>query len=136
VVVSSGPPTVAVPDIVHSAKSFADAAAVLQGHGLSAVEDDEFSDSVPKGQIIATSPAAGAQAANGSAVTVTVSKGPDLVAVPNVGSMSVDAATKVLEAQGFAVSGVAGAPDRPVSFTSPAARTLAKRGSAVKLYTS
>jgi beta-lactam-binding protein with PASTA domain/tRNA A-37 threonylcarbamoyl transferase component Bud32 len=136
VVVSSGPPTVAVPDIVHSAKSFADAAAVLQSHGLSAVEDGEFSDSVAKGHIIATNPPAGAQAPNGSAVAVTVSKGPDLVAVPNVRSMSVDAATRALEAQGFAVSGVAGAPDRPVSFTSPAAGTLAKRGSAVKLYTS
>jgi hypothetical protein len=50
--------------------------------------------------------------------------------------MSVDTATKALEAEGFAVSGVAGAPDRPVSYTSPPARTLDKRGSAVKLYTS
>jgi serine/threonine-protein kinase len=136
VVVSSGPPTVAVPDIAHAARSFADAAAVLQGQGLSAVEDDRFSDSVPKGAIISTNPPAGAQAPNGSAVTVTVSKGPDLVAVPNVQSLSVDAATKALEAQAFTVSGVAGAPDRPVSYTSPVARALAKRGSAVRLYTS
>jgi serine/threonine-protein kinase len=136
VVVSSGPPTVAVPDIAHAARSFADAAAVLQSQGLSAVEDDQFSDSVPKGAIIATNPPAGARAPIGSAVTVTVSKGPDLVAVPNVQSLSVDAATRALEAQGFTVSGVAGAPDRPVSFTSPVARALVKRGSAVRLYTS
>jgi serine/threonine-protein kinase len=136
VVVSSGPPIVVVPDVAQNAKSFADASAMLQGHGLRAVEDDEFSDSVPKGQIVATNPPAGAQAPNGSVVTVTVSKGPDLVAVPNVRGMSVDAATRALEAQGFAVSGVAGAPDRPVSYTSPAARTLARRSSAVKLYTS
>jgi len=136
VVVSSGPPTVAVPDVVHAARSFADATAVLQSQGLSAVEDDQFSDSVPKGAIVATNPPAGAQAPTGSAVTVTVSKGPDLVAVPNVRSLSVDAATKQLEAQGFTVSGVAGAPDRPVSFTSPAARAVVKRGSAVRLYTS
>ena len=136
VVVSGGPPTVAVPDIVHTARSFADATAVLQSKGLSAVEDEQFSDSVPKGAIVATNPPAGAQAPTGSAVTVTVSKGPDLVAVPNVRSLSVDAATKQLEAQGFTVSGVAGAPDRPVSFTSPAARAVVKRGSAVRLYTS
>ena len=136
VVVSTGPPTVIVLDIVHSAKSFADAAAALQGQGLSAVEDDEFNDTVSKGQIVGTNPPAGAQVPTGSAVTVIVSKGPDLVAVPNVRGLSVDAATKALEAQGFTVSGVAGAPDRPVSFTAPAAHALVKRGSAVRLYTS
>jgi serine/threonine-protein kinase len=109
---------------------------VLQSQGLNAVEDEQFSDSVPKDAIVATNPPAGAQAPTGSAVTVTVSKGPDLVAVPNVRSLSVDAATRELEAQGFTVSGVAGAPDRPVSFTSPAARAVVKRGSAVRLYTS
>jgi serine/threonine-protein kinase len=136
VIVSSGPPTVAVPDIVHPARSFADAAATLQSQGLSAVEDDEFSDSVPKGQVIATNPPAGAQAPNGSAVTVTISKGPDLVVVPSVRNESVDAATRALEAQGFTVSGVVGAPDRPVSFTTPGAGALVKRGAAVRLYTS
>jgi serine/threonine-protein kinase len=135
VVVSTGPPTVTVPD-VRQAKSFADAAAALQAVGLNAVEDDEFSDTVPKGQIVGTNPAAGNQAPTSSAVTVTVSKGPDLVAVPDVRNMSVDVATKVLEAQGFTVSGVAGAPDRPVFVTNPPAHTLVKRGSAVRLYTS
>jgi serine/threonine-protein kinase len=136
VILSSGPPTVAVPDIVHTARSFADAAAILQSQGLSAVENDEFSDSVAKGEIISTNPPAGSQTPNGSAVTVSVSKGPDLVAVPNVRSLSVDAATRALEAQGFTVSGVVGAPDRLVSFTTPAAGALVKRGSAVRLSTS
>ena len=72
----------------------------------------------------------------GSQVTVIVSQGPDLVAVPDVRNLSVDAATKALEAKGFAVSGVIGSPDRPVFVTNPATGALIKRGSAVKLYTS
>jgi hypothetical protein len=36
---------------------------------------------------------------------------------------------------GFAVIGVVGAPDRPVTSTTPATGTLLKKGSAVKLIT-
>jgi serine/threonine-protein kinase len=133
VIVSSGPPVVAVPDV--RGKSFADANAALSAVGLGAAEQDVFSDTVPKGQVIGTNPPGGGQVTVGSTVTVTVSKGPDLVPVPDVTGLSVDAATKKLEAAGFTVSGVTGSPDRPVASTSPSAGATVKRGSAVRLAT-
>jgi eukaryotic-like serine/threonine-protein kinase len=133
-IMSSGPPTVGVPD-VHS-KSFADAKAALATSQLTGVEVDAFSDTVAKGQVISTTPPAGTVVTVGSQVTVNVSKGRDLVAVPNVSSMTVLAATRALQAAGFSVSEVIGSPDRPVYVTNPAAGARVKRGSAIKLYTS
>jgi hypothetical protein len=49
--------------------------------------------------------------------------------------MSVAAATSKLETLNFAVVGVVGAPDRPVTSTTPPTGTLLKKGSAVKLIT-
>jgi serine/threonine-protein kinase len=90
---------------------------------------------VPKGQVIGTNPPGGGQVTVGSTVAVTVSKGPDLVPVPDVTGMSVEAATKKLETSGFTISGVTGSPDRPVVSTSPSAGAMVKRGSAVRLAT-
>ena len=103
---------------------------------LTAVEQDKFDDTVPKGQVISTNPPSGTSVVVGSQVTVVVSKGQDLVPVPDVRGQSVLAATQALEAKGFTVSGVIGSPDRPVYVTNPANGALVKRGSAVKLYTS
>jgi serine/threonine-protein kinase len=131
--VSLGPPTVAIPDV--SKKSFADAKAALAAMQLTAVESDQFNDTVPKGQVIATNPPATTAAPINSQVIVLVSLGPDLVAVPDVTGQSVAAATRALEAAGFSVSGVTGSPDKPVYVTNPKAGVMAKRASAVKLYT-
>lgn len=137
-VVSSGKPTVAVPKLAGApaGQSFASAQAALQAVGLSAVESDQFSDTVAKGQVIGTTPAAGTQATVGSQVTVVISKGPDLVQVPNVSGQSVAAASQILAQDGFNVTGVTGNPNKPVSSTSPAAGTMAHRGSNVQIITS
>ena len=136
-VVSSGKPTVAVPALAGSqaGQSFASAQAALQSVGLSAVESDQFSDTVAKGQVIGTNPAAGTQATVGSQVTVLISKGPDLVAVPNVSGQSVAAASQILAQDGFNVTGVTGNPNKPVSSTSPSAGTMAHRGANVQIFT-
>jgi serine/threonine-protein kinase len=132
-VVSTGKPQVAVPDV--RGRTFAQAQAALASVGLVAVEDDEFNDA-PAGQVVGTTPAPGAAAVVGSQVTVTVSKGPDLVTVPNVGRQSVQAATAAVEGAGLTVNEVVGSPDRPVYVTDPPAGARVKRGSAVRLYTS
>jgi serine/threonine-protein kinase len=132
-VVSTGKPQVPVPD-VHG-RTFAQAQAALAGVGLVAVESDQFNDA-PAGQVVGTTPAAGAAAVVGSQVTVTVSKGPDLVTVPNVSRQGVQGATAALEAAGLTVNAVVGSPDRPVYVTDPPAGSRVKRGSPVKLYTS
>ncbi|EST34553.1 hypothetical protein N566_18445 [Streptomycetaceae bacterium MP113-05] len=56
-----------------------------------------------KGTVAAQSPEAGAGRAEGETVTLTVSKGPDLVAVPDVEDMSRDEARTALEKSGFTV---------------------------------
>jgi serine/threonine-protein kinase len=132
-VVSTGKPQVAVPDV--RGGSFTQAQAALASVGLVAVEDDQFNDA-PAGQVVGTTPAPGAAAVVGSQVTVTVSKGPDLVTVPNVGRQSVQAATAAIEGAGLTVNEVVGSPDRPVHVTDPPAGSRVKRGSAVRLYTS
>ncbi len=136
-VVSSGKPTVPVPSLAGTAsgQSFVAAQAALQAAGLGAVEQDTFSDTVPKGHVIGTSPAAGVAVTVGASVTVQVSKGPDLVAVPAVRGDSVTGATSMLENAGFAVSGVTGNPTATVTGTSPPAGTLVHRGGSVQLVT-
>ena len=136
-VVSSGKPTVAVPTLAGTAsgQSFATAQSALQAVGLGSVESDQFSDTVPKGQVIGTNPAAGAQANVGSQVTVLISKGPDLVAVPDVRGQSVGQASQILAQDGFNVTGVTGNPNKPVSGTSPPANSMVHRGSNVQIIT-
>jgi serine/threonine-protein kinase len=134
-VISNGPPVVPVPPNL-AGQSFAAAQSALAAVNLKAAETEVFSTSVPKGQVISTSPAGGAAIPIGATVTVNVSKGPDLVAVPDVKGQSVGAATQALQNAGFAVSGVTGNPLNTVIRTSPPGGALVLRGSSVALFTS
>jgi serine/threonine-protein kinase len=132
--ISDGPPVVRVPPVTPT-QGIAGAQATLAAVGLKAVETDAFSTTVPKGQVISTNPAAGTSLTIGSTVTVTVSKGPDLVPVTDVHGQSVGAATQALQSAGFTVSGVTGNPLNTVVRTSPASGAMVLRGSAVTLFT-
>ncbi len=132
-VVSNGPPIVGIPAV--TSLPLAAAQAALAAQGLTGVEVDAFSDTVPKGQVISANPTPGSQVQVGSKVTLTVSKGPDVVPVSNVVGLSVDSATRKLQNDGFSVSGVTGSPIRSVTRTAPAVGASVKRGSAVTLFT-
>ena len=132
-VVSTGKPTVAVPAVAGG--SLATAQSSLAGAGLGVNEQTAYSDSVPKGSVISTVPPAGTAAIVGSPVTVVVSLGPHLVAVPNVAGESVGAASQTLGAAGFEISGVTGNPIATVTSTSPAAGILAHYGAAIQIVT-
>jgi serine/threonine-protein kinase len=132
-VVSTGKPMVTVPDV--HAETFTQARTALAGVGLSAVEADQFNDA-PAGQVVSTDPANPTVVIVGTQVTVTVSKGPDLVTVPSVVGQGVLSATSLLDARGLNVNAVVGSPSNPVTMTSPPAGARVKRGSAVRLYTS
>ncbi|MBV8234126.1 MAG: PASTA domain-containing protein, partial [Acidimicrobiia bacterium] len=132
--VSAGPRPRTVPNL--AGQQFAPAAAALQQLGLTVARGpDGFSDTVPPGQVIGTAPAAGASVPRGATVTLTVSKGPDMVAVPDVGGQSVPAATTTLQQAGLQVAGVDGSPDKKVTTTNPPAGTQVHRGSSVTLST-
>lgn len=133
VIVSNGPEPRTVPDL--KGKTFDQAAAQLTPLRLTAVRTEVFSDRVPAGQVVSTSPGAGAKVQRDGKVTVNVSKGPELIPIPDVRGKSTLEATDILTAAGFQVSGVQGPPNRPVTNTSPAPGTPRPRGSQVGLYT-
>jgi serine/threonine-protein kinase len=132
--VSAGPKPRTVPTL--AGQPYAQAVTVLQQLGLTAARGpDAFSDTVPIGQVVGTSPAAGASVARGATVAITVSKGPDMVAVPDVAGKSVPDATAAMQAAGLSIGNVFGPPNKKIFTTDPAANTQVHRGSSVNVYT-
>ena len=133
VTVSAGPRPRKIPDV--SGRTFEEAAKALAAVGLKASRTEAFSEAVAPGKVIGTRPAAGNEVARDSAVAVVISKGPDVVAVPNVAGKAVPEAQAILEQAGLAVVNVYGPLNRPVFTTEPAAGATVKRGGGVSLYT-
>ncbi|MFG2948691.1 Stk1 family PASTA domain-containing Ser/Thr kinase [Streptomyces adustus] len=99
--VSKGSP-VDVPDV--TGQDLADAKATLTQAGLKVeVGTARVNSQYDAGQVAAQTPAADGQAAEGDTVTLTLSKGPEMVAVPDVVGAGVDDARSRLEAAGFQV---------------------------------
>jgi serine/threonine-protein kinase len=107
----------------------------LEALGFKVKKAEDFSDRVDQGQIIKTTPAAGSAAQPGTEVTVTVSKGPDEVAIPDVRGMSIADAMNALQQAGLRVGGPYG-PDnaRRAYDTTPSPGNKVKRGTTVDLY--
>ncbi|MFE4968257.1 Stk1 family PASTA domain-containing Ser/Thr kinase [Streptomyces sp. NPDC056660] len=100
-VVSKGSP-VDVPDV--TGDDLDDARQELQEAGLKVtVSATEVTSEYDQGQVARQTPVGDAQAAEGDTVTLTLSKGPEMVEVPNVVGAAVDDATKLLEQSGFQV---------------------------------
>ncbi|MFJ8488153.1 Stk1 family PASTA domain-containing Ser/Thr kinase [Streptomyces sp. NPDC094038] len=100
-VVSKGAP-VDVPDV--TGDDLDDARQELQEAGLKVtVSATEVNSEYDQGQVARQTPAGDAQAAEGDTVTLTLSKGPELVEVPSVVGATVDDATRLLEQSGFQV---------------------------------
>ncbi|MGC9542944.1 Stk1 family PASTA domain-containing Ser/Thr kinase [Streptomyces sp. UG1] len=100
-VVSKGRP-VDVPGV--TGESLADAKAELEEAGLKVkVASERVNSEFDAGQVARQSPAEGGQAAEGDTVTLTLSKGPEMIEVPDVVGDSVDDAKAELEAAGFEV---------------------------------
>ncbi|MFE2531176.1 Stk1 family PASTA domain-containing Ser/Thr kinase [Streptomyces sp. NPDC059371] len=101
IVVSKGSP-VELPDVTGS--SVEDATAELEGAGLKVkIAPERVNSEFDKGQVAQQTPRAGREAATGDTVTLTLSKGPEMIEVPDVVGDSVDDAKKALEDAGFEV---------------------------------
>lgn len=98
--VSGGPGTVAVPDVTGSALD--DAVAALEQAGLAAAPT-EVDSGEPAGTVVDQDPAAGAEVRRGSTVALSVSRGPQATAVPDVTGLAQEDATTQLEDAGFRV---------------------------------
>lgn len=134
VIVSKGKEPITLPDF--AGKSEEEVAKTLSDLKLKMDKTTEFSDSVPRGQIIGQEPAAGTTLYHGDQVKVRVSQGPEMVEVPNVTAHNMGQAKKKLTDLGFQVQvqkqllGIA--PNRVYS-QSPGGGTKLKRGSTVTL---
>lgn len=99
--VSKGTP-VDIPDVIGG--SLDDAKADLAEAGLKVkVAPARVNSEFDAGQVAQQSPTEGKQAAKGDTVTLTLSKGPEMIEVPDVVGASVDDATTALESAGFQV---------------------------------
>ncbi|WP_282703636.1 Stk1 family PASTA domain-containing Ser/Thr kinase [Streptomyces sp. CC219B] len=101
-VVSKGIP-VDVPDV--TGETLADARAELEAAGLQVrvATEQVNSSEYDKGEVAQQTPEADSQAVRGDTVTLTLSKGPEMVEVPDVVGDSVGDAKAALEAAGFEV---------------------------------
>lgn len=122
-VVSVGP----IPDV--RGLSVEAAQATLSARGLSGIVGgtSEFSNEIARDDVLRAVPMADGPVRPGDTLTLIVSRGPDLVTVPEVVGLSINEATRRLEAEGFRVEldtnvprGLRDSPLAPVQSTSPA----------------
>jgi beta-lactam-binding protein with PASTA domain len=129
--VSAGP----LPEL--AGLSVADATALLTQVGLTlgAINEAEFSDTVPQGDVIRAQSSSDSPIRVGDTVDLITSRGIEQIEIPNVIGLTVNDATDALEAAGFAVSdpGINDGLRKSyrVTGTNPAAGDFADKGSTV-----
>ncbi len=133
-VVSSGPEARTVPNLVGSTQGQAETQ--LKDRGLVINVAQDYSETVPEGDIISTNPASGTEVARGTTVTVVVSQGLPFVTVPEVVGLPAAEAADILETAGFVVVDTEGPPNRPVINTDPAEGTSHRKGTSIRIFVS
>jgi len=134
--ISQGPDLVGVPNVVGMTPDAATAA--LQAAGLTLGDTlHTNSATIPKNKVAVQNPAAGAQVSKGTAVTITISDGPEMGLVPDVTTLTADAAASKLSQAGFKagvqyVTSSTGT-EGTVQSQSPAAGSSAPKGSTVTI---
>ncbi len=103
----------ALPDV--TGKSFDEATAVLTGVKVSAVQGSQsFSDTVPVGKVVSVQAQhAGDPIHPGDTVVLTISKGVDLVAIPDIVGQSLNDSINLLKKAGFVVIVDTNVPEGP-----------------------
>jgi eukaryotic-like serine/threonine-protein kinase len=137
-VVSRGPPPVAIPEV--AGKPQDEATLVLAGAGFAVDVRRTHDEDVPAGIALRTDPAANEKKAPETTLTLVVSDGPAPVAVPDVTGRPYDAAVAALQAKRFGVARVDDfhetIPAGTVIGTDPPAGQLAPRDSQVTVHVS
>jgi serine/threonine-protein kinase len=109
------------------------AAAALTGIQLRVGRADDFSETVPAGAVIKVDPGAGTKIERGQTVTLTVSKGKNVVKVPQVVGKGLGEAVATLRAAGLAVDVAPGGIPLVVKSTDPAGGTDVPPGTKVTI---
>ena len=113
--------------------SYDEAAQALTAKGFAVQRSDDFSDTVPADKVIGTDPAVGTSQRAGRRSTISVSKGPELVMVPDLAGLTLEVAQQRLVALGLEVDTVGYLPGRVVRSQSVAANQMVKKGTKVTL---
>jgi serine/threonine-protein kinase len=132
--VSGGRGTAPVPDVVGQSRE--DAEEALRDAGFEVRVEEEFSDTVPAGDVISVSPEAGRQATRGRTVTLTVSQGAEGVAVPQLVGLQRDEAERQLQELGLSAEVTEEETQQPagtVMEQDPTQGTRVDKGGAVRL---
>lgn len=102
VVVSKGEKPIKVPDI--TGKSEIEAGRILGELGLRIGDIKyEFSDKIPEGAILKQSPAAGTEVTRSAEVDIVISRGVEVVIVPDVEELSLEKAKEIISKAGLKV---------------------------------
>ncbi|HEV2685569.1 MAG TPA: Stk1 family PASTA domain-containing Ser/Thr kinase [Actinomycetota bacterium] len=133
--ISNGPVTVTVPKV--KGALFTYAKKLLEDAGFKVARADAPSDTVKAGRIIDQDPGNDAIVAKGTTITLTVSTGPALVAIPDVTKKNQTDATSALQAAGFVVTATQAVsetvPKGNVISQDPPAGTKLAKGATVTL---
>jgi beta-lactam-binding protein with PASTA domain len=132
--VSRGKPPVEVPDLVGRTEE--EAGALVTGAGLALRVTEEFSDTVPRGNVISQAPKAQTIVRKGDTVSIVLSMGPRTFAMPNVVGMSRDEAVARLRGLGLVVREIQlpGTTGDRVVYTKPKAGATVQSGQEVRIY--
>ncbi|MQS11873.1 PASTA domain-containing protein [Streptomyces kaniharaensis] len=122
-------------------KDRSEAQRILDKEGMHGRFVEAFSESVPSGQVISTDPGVGTKARKSDTVTVTVSKGPKRIAVPDVAGKPSDQAAAALTGVQLAKGSVTETfndtvPEGAVISSSPAAGQQVPENTPVSLVVS
>jgi beta-lactam-binding protein with PASTA domain len=129
-VISSGPPMVAVPNV--EALTQADATTAITGTKLKVgTITPQTSNTVATGKVISQDPANGSSVAEGSPVNLVISSGPQMVTVPNVQGLTQVAASAAIARAKLTVGSVT-ATGKVIS-QNPASGSSVEQGSPVNL---
>ncbi|TCO51940.1 serine/threonine-protein kinase [Kribbella antiqua] len=100
----------------------ADATAEAEKAGLRTnLANQDFSEDVPKGQVMATDPSAGDRIRKNGEINLTVSKGPERYRVPQLAGLELEAAKRALDS----IKLITGQINEQYSETVPAGRVIA-----------
>ena len=131
--VSKGREPIAVPSLV--GLSGDDAARDLEDAGLTGAPTEQYSTDVEQGLVISQEAEAGSELHRGDTVAYVVSRGPEMIEVPDVTGQQVEQATRTLEELGFQVESqnFLGGYFNTVRSTDPAAGESVPKGSVITL---